>query len=634
MKLDPRETPPPLHFSPTAYDAGRSSTAETTPIGTPRGFGKVFPRQLGKEHENSPTWPRNVNEGFAGSSSAYIDSALLESDAQDSTFPLFVDLAGSGSRMGSSASPIDNDRPLRSGSMSPPYPQMSYLTSALQSTSGNEVRSTPAMNINNGNPKGFSNGSGRRESASGGAPAMYSGAQPILMDNSGRKNARRESIASSLVGGMSWGGVSVGSWIRDEYGFALLHEPVSFAEFSSIIMQGTSPFPCQTPSFHSSSYLPKMEANFMRDFPCCGLTLASLHDLMQHYEEHHAQQMPSTLQTMTSAQLPDSKAAIAAGAAAAVQERAQQQQAGISASRPAYALTPNSARPATPRHMQPSVRPMATDMPPAQVLSGHDIDDVQDMELDDEPHAPMADLPPQFSIQDQSRVIQRTRFGQPLSTRVPRLDLTSLNIGNPLQSHQGLRHSTPTTPVAAGRMGNIYHNNPTVSSVNTPTLTAHPRQQQQQQQNLNTPDSSVPGTPKDVNKDAHSNYSQNPMVGKSGLAQDQYNRFGQYGFTNRAEVANLCIDDPGKRLSSRDGGFRGLEQSSTKISDGTYSEDSELARTIREQQRLAGVPDPQLDDPDVPKPFHCPVIGCEKAYKNQNGLKYHKGVSRPSINPS
>jgi transcription factor SFP1 len=22
------------------------------------------------------------------------------------------------------------------------------------------------------------------------------------------------------------------------------------------------------------------------------------------------------------------------------------------------------------------------------------------------------------------------------------------------------------------------------------------------------------------------------------------------------------------------------------------------------------------------KPFRCPVIGCEKAYKNQNGLKY------------
>lgn len=24
------------------------------------------------------------------------------------------------------------------------------------------------------------------------------------------------------------------------------------------------------------------------------------------------------------------------------------------------------------------------------------------------------------------------------------------------------------------------------------------------------------------------------------------------------------------------------------------------------------------------KPFKCPVIGCDKTYKNQNGLKYHR----------
>lgn len=361
----------------------------------------------------------------------------------------------------------------------------------------------------------------------------------------------------------------------------------------------------------------------MRDFTCCDLTLASLHDLLQHYEEYHAQQMPLISQTNTSAPPPDSKAAIAAGAAAAVQERAQQQQAGTSTAKSVYALTPDSAGTTTPRHMQASGRPMATDLAPAQVLSAHDVDDVQDMEMDDEPHPSMADLPPQFSMQDQSRGIQRSRFGQPPSTRVPPLDLTSLNMGNPLHSHLGLRHSTPTTPVAAGRMGNMFHNNPTVSSVNTPTLMAHPRQQQQY---LNTPDSSAPGTPSDSNKDTGSNYGQMPVSGKSNLAQDQYNRFGQYGFGTRADVPNPCIDDPGKRLSSREGGFNRLEQSSIRLSDGTYSEDSELARTIREQQRLAGVPDPQLDDPDVPKPFHCPVIGCEKAYKNQNGLKYHKSV--------
>lgn len=37
----------------------------------------------------------------------------------------------------------------------------------------------------------------------------------------------------------------------------------------------------------SNSYLPKLEANFCRDFSCCGLVLDDLHDLLQHYEDHH-----------------------------------------------------------------------------------------------------------------------------------------------------------------------------------------------------------------------------------------------------------------------------------------------------------------------------------------------------------
>jgi hypothetical protein len=67
----------------------------------------------------------------------------------------------------------------------------------------------------------------------------------------------------------------------------------------SIIMAGTEPFPYQ-----SSGYLPKLEANFMRDFTCCGQTLPTLHDLLLHYEEAHAQQTPQSLRAASATAQP------------------------------------------------------------------------------------------------------------------------------------------------------------------------------------------------------------------------------------------------------------------------------------------------------------------------------------------
>ena len=58
---------------------------------------------------------------------------------------------------------------------------------------------------------------------------------------------------------------------------------------------------------------------------------------------------------------------------------------------------------------------------------------------------------------------------------------------------------------------------------------------------------------------------------------------------------------------------------------GQFGNNSNLVQLYRQQQMMAmnGMNNPAaMMVNEEHKPFRCPVIGCEKAYKNQNGLKY------------
>lgn len=69
-------------------------------------------------------------------------------------------------------------------------------------------------------------------------------------------------------------------------------------------MAGTELFSYQFLQYHLSSYVPEFEANFMRDFPCCGLNLPTLQDLLQHYEEAHFQPTPQSLRAASATVQP------------------------------------------------------------------------------------------------------------------------------------------------------------------------------------------------------------------------------------------------------------------------------------------------------------------------------------------
>jgi transcription factor SFP1 len=206
------QSPPPLHYSPCISDHDRSSTRESTPISTPIGLGVPFARRpdRGKSHFAWHGKPLGANNH-----ASYFDSAIIEADHdEDSNFPLFPSSPPDSSTMSAQVAPIDIAT--RQTSISPPGQQASNLTTALRKA-GNSERPINVSSPNGGGLGNFKTVAVRKDSIGASMAQWTGGTKPISVSGSNRDRPRRESLAGSLVGGMSWGGVSVGSWIRDEW---------------------------------------------------------------------------------------------------------------------------------------------------------------------------------------------------------------------------------------------------------------------------------------------------------------------------------------------------------------------------------------------------------------------------------
>ena len=339
------------------------------------------------------------------------------------------------------------------------------------------------------------------------------------------------------------------------------------------MMQGTSPSPFGNPqssSFHSSSYLPKLEASFMRDFTCCGKILPNLHDLLQHYEEAHTQASPNSSRNNNFASFGPVGMQVTPGMGSSrttpTPGQINAQSAGLS--------------PAAGPSVQLSGAPSCSlanggQMNPALTTIHDEMDAVADMEMDDAIGT--------MELDDSNKMHHTRMFGQ---QQRPRLNMNTSGLT------QGLRTSQPPTPAAAS-FG--LQNNPTVSSVNTPTLTT---QQAQQPAGMESMDEDLPGM---------------PMGGGSNTD------IGDGSYSNGNNESNFCITDPGKHLFSPNGAFpsgnRTIQQqlAALGLQQGQFA-DLETNRALLQRLQTMMMPEEH-------KPFKCPVIGCEKAYKNQNGLK-------------
>lgn len=211
VKLDSFDQPPPLYYSPDSSDRGRESTVESTPINTPS-IGQASPpfgRPSRKDKDLYFSWHRKPNDLYVGNRHSSVDPDVLFEDEGDCSFPLFPSPPGMAT---TSASPIDITGGRRFNSQSPRNNQPSNLQFALQEAEAPDVAASEMYAGQRPGNDGRLSVGGRNDSISGGS-YYGSGARPISM----KDRPRRESTANgSLLNGMSWGGISVGSWVRDE----------------------------------------------------------------------------------------------------------------------------------------------------------------------------------------------------------------------------------------------------------------------------------------------------------------------------------------------------------------------------------------------------------------------------------
>lgn len=384
----------------------------------------------------------------------------------------------------------------------------------------------------------------------------------------------------------------------------------------------------QTGSF-SSSYLPKLEATFMRDFVCCGLTFETMHHLVDHYETAHPVEPAAVPVSHNAApvvpQMPVTTHGLMAPRTGVPQQNTQgmsmqhalgQNQLGRPGGNAGGSGTmgmPGMNMMRSPQAGQGNAGPKLTQQ---QSALQDEMDAVGEMEMDDA----VATMDMDDSSQ---RTIHHTRqlFGQ---GGRPQLHLNS----TPLP-HQALRTSQPPTPAAAS-FG--FQNNPTVSSVNTPTLSTQTHSQQQRQQQQQMGGYGGQQNPVSAASVAGANVMAMPdmssMMGFNGLdiSSLQFDPAftGADDFGVASGVAGMTINNPAKQLFSLNGAS--ASQQIPKIPQfnlgpAQFGNGKQPEVTPVPGQPPIPIPAALIPPQEQDKPFKCPVIGCEKAYKNTNGLK-------------
>ena len=366
------------------------------------------------------------------------------------------------------------------------------------------------------------------------------------------------------------------------------------------MMAGTSPLNTfnhagQSPQV-SSSYLPKLEADYWKNLRCCDKMFDSLHELLQHYEDVHR----DNNSTYTSNRMSTP------GKNGFYRRK--------SSTHPTMSATNHNAFRTTQPQQQGAFSATsgqnANGFGNPQMQDAFGMDSIGEMEMDFGDAAP-------FSNQANTGMdASRMRPG-PINA----------HLANAQQQFSTPNSSHPATPATA--KATPTSTNPVVSQVNTPSFTTSTTTPQTNS-TINSP---IPTSAAALNND--------PSM-LTGLNNDFRNMDFSSAVLNNgmnSDMFELTINDPARALFSENGGINAQQaQLFGFVNGASTNPDSQggamqLNPMATQTDGTAGINPPIDPYGGEDRPFRCLVIGCEKAYKNANGLRYHERVRTPLSRP-
>lgn len=322
-----------------------------------------------------------------------------------------------------------------------------------------------------------------------------------------------------------------------------------------------------------STSLGKLESNFCRDFSCCGQELGDLHDLLQHYEECHVRfdddEMPGMIDDDDST---SSSGSISTPSSVPPSPRAANAKSAASAANKMTGLSAGGVS------SDPKRRGLSLNIN-------------------------VGNAPGALESPSVNKAKKRS-FGQ--------YDATAGSVApNNASVHQSLRRAL----IDGGVNSRSNHSTPSVYSANSP---------------FSTPGSSIPGTP--ISDDHEFAFG-----GPSGLSAFSALSLRPSNVDDHLPACappNLFFPSPGSTSSGGSGGNAttpGLSALHLNNIGGTAPANGNSSQPPAKRERItsAGSTGPGGEKLDregkiIEKPFKCPNPGCDKAYKQANGLKYHR----------